>query len=230
MSNQKIFKCMRKIIFCAVVAIATLTFVSCGKQETVKNQVVGDIYAEQVEGGFRLVKKYGEQYAPISETIFSEIQYDKTLDLVFAFKDKLFTLYTQDGDQRGGTYESYESGDVFQFKAAGSQEIMVYSKGFMIGSFKKGDFVIEKNFIFTKNPKGLWNLRDFNGEYLNDKAYEKIYIIDMKDDGSYDKLCYRDGVWSMTGSDGGIYDKASTDDAVREVKKKNPTEPVGVLD
>lgn len=221
---------MRKIIFCAVVAIAMLTFVSCGKQETVKNQVVGDIYAEQVEGGFQLVKQYGEQYSPVAEEVFSKITYEKALDLVLAYQGSSFQVFAPDGYKRGeGAFDSYDAqGEIVLFKDGA--KTMVYSKkGVVIGTFTNGDFVIEKNFIFTKNPKG-WSLRNLDGDYLTDISYNQIYIIDMKDDGSYDKLCYRDGVWSMTGSDGGIYDKSSTEDLVKKLKKKNPTEPVGVLD
>lgn len=222
---------MRKIILCAVVAIATLTFVSCGEQETVKNKVVGDIYAEQVEGGFRLVNKCGEQYSPVVKDVFSKITYEKELNLVFAYTGKTFSIFTNDGNVRGeGGYEAYKvDGDIVHFAKAG--KTMLYTKkGIVIGTFAEGDFVIDHNKIFTKNPKGLWNLRNLDGDFLTDMSYEKIYIIDMKEDGSYDKLCCRDGAWSLTGSDGGTYDESSTDGAVKSLKKKNPTAPVGVLD
>lgn len=222
---------MKRIIFCAVVAIATLTFVSCGKQETVKNQVVGDIYAEQVEGGFQLVKQYGEQYLPVVDGVFSEINYDETLDLVLAYTGKTFDIFTKDGNARGeGGYEGYKvDGDIIHFAKAG--KTMLYTKkGIVIGTFAKDEFVIDHNKIFTKNPKGFWNLRNLDGDFLTDVSYEKIYIVDLKEDGSYDKLCYREGTWTMIGHDGGRYDQGSVSRAVAALKKKNPKEPVGVVD
>lgn len=222
---------MKKIILCAVVAIATLTFVSCGEQETVKNKVVGEIYTEQVEGGLQLVKKYGEKYYPVVENVFSKITYDKTLNLVFAYTGKTFSVFTNDGNVRGdGGYEAYKvDGDVVYFTK--DDKTMIYTKkGVVIGTFTKGNFAIDHNKIFTKNPKGLWLLRNLDGEFITDLSYEKIYIIDMKEDGSYDILCCRDGAWSLMGSDGGTYDKSSTDGAVKALKRKNPTAPVGVMD
>ena len=220
---------MKKIIFvCAVVAIATLT--SCETKKAQRTQVVGNIYAEQVEGGYSLAVQYGEGQFSTEPAVYDKIVYNKDADLVFAYTGKTFSIFTKDGNARGeGGYEAYNvDGDIVHF-AKGDMTMLYTKKGVVIGTFAKGDFVIEKNFIFTKNPKGLWNLRDFNGEYLTDVSYEKIYIIDLKNDGSFDKLCYRDG-WSLTGSDGGAYDKSSTEGAVKALKKKNPTVPVGVVD
>ena len=151
--------------------------------------------------------------------------------MVLAYTGKTFDIFTKDGNARGeGGYEAYKvDGEIIHF-AKGDMTMLYTKKGIVIGTFAKGDFVIDHNKIFTKNPKGLWNLRNLDGDFLTDVSYEKIYIIDMKEDGSYDKLCYRDDAWSLTGSDGGTYDKSSTDGAVKALKKKNPIAPVGVLD
>ena len=222
---------MKKIIFvCVVVAIATLT--SCEKKEAARSQVTDQVYTEAVEGGFYVVNSYGDgQFsAPLTDKIYDKVVFDKPTDLIFAYKGRSFDIFTKDGNARGeGGYEGYKvDGDIVHF-AKGDMTMLYSKRGVVIGTFATSDFVVDHGLIFTKNPKGLWSLRDLNGDYLTDVSYEKIYIIDLKDDGSFDKLCYRDG-WSLTGSDGGAYDKSSTEGAVKALKKKNPTVPVGVVD
>ena len=221
---------MKKLLFaCAIAVAAVLT--SCEKKEAQRTQVVDNVYAEQVEGGYSLAVQYCEGQFSTEPAVYDKIVYNKDADLVFAYTGKTFSIFTKDGNARGvGGYEAYKvDGEIIHFAKAG--KTMLYTKkGIVIGTFAVGDFVIDHNKIFTKNPKGLWNLRNLDGDFLTDVSYEKIYIIDMKEDGNYDKLCYRDGAWSLIGSDGGIYDKSSTDGAVKALKKKNPTAPVGVLD
>ena len=224
---------MKKIIFvCAIAVAAVLT--SCETKKAERAQVVDNIYTEEADGGgYNLLVKYseGQFSSPLNEKAVDRAEYNKDADLVFAYTGKTFSIFTKDGNARGeGGYEAYNvDGDIVHF-AKGNQTMLYTKKGIVIGTFANGDFVIEKSFIFTKNPKGLWSLRDLNGDYLTDISYDQIYVIDLKDDGSFDKLCCRDGAWSLTGSDGGAYDKASTDVAVKALKKKNPTAPVGVLD
>ena len=221
---------MKKIIFvCAIAVAAVLT--SCEKKEAQRTQVVDNVYAEQVEGGYSLAVQYGEGQFSTEPAVYDKIVYNKETDLVLAYTGKTFSIFTKDGNVRGdGGYEAYKvDGDVVYFAKAG--KTMLYTKkGIIIGTFAKDEFVIDHNKIFTKNPKGFWNLRNLDGDFLTDMSYEKIYIIDLKEDGSYDKLCYREGTWTMIGHDGGRYDQGSTSSAVKALKKKNPSVPVGVVD
>ena len=221
---------MKKIIFvCAIAVAAVLT--SCEKKEAQRTQVVDNVYAEQVEGGYSLAVQYGEGQFSTEPAVYDKIVYNKETDLVLAYTGKTFSIFTKDGNARGeGGYEAYKvDGEIIHFAKAG--KTMLYTKkGIIIGTFAKDEFVIDHNKIFTKNPKGFWNLRNLDGDFLTDMSYEKIYIIDLKEDGSYDKLCYREGTWTMIGHDGGRYDQGSTSSAVKALKKKNPSVPVGVVD
>lgn len=224
---------MKKLLFaCAIAVAAVLT--SCEKKEAQRAQVVDNIYTEEADGGgYNLLVKYsdGQFSSPLNEKAVDRAEYNKETDLVFAYTGNTFQLFTKEGNERGsGGYSSYKvDGEVVHF-TKGNQTMLYTKKGIIIGTFAKDEFVIDHNKIFTKTPKGLWSLRNLDGDFLTDVSYEKIYIIDMKEDGSYDKLCYREGTWTMIGHDGGRYDQESTSSAVKALKKKNPTAPVGVLD
>lgn len=224
-----IFLRMKKIIFVAMAAIAVLA--SCEDKKVERSQVVGNVYTEATEAGFNIVVNTGGENftTPLNEAPFTKVTYDSKSGLVFGYTGNTFTVFDKIGRERGsGCYTKAEvkDGVVLLAKAEGTT-VYVPKTDVILGTFK--ELKVQKNKFFTKGSNG-WSLRNAEGDYILDKSYEKVYIIDMKADDKYDILCYDGKKWLLFGSDGGTYDAASANQAARELKAKNPTEPVGVID
>lgn len=221
---------MKKIIFVAMAAIAVLA--SCEDKKVERAQVVGNVYTESAENGVNIVVNTGGENftTPLNEAPFTKVTYDSKSGLVLGYTGNTFTVFDKNGRERGsGGYTKAEvrEGAVLLVKAEGAT-VYVPKTDVILGTVS--DLKVQKNKFFTKGSTGGWSLRNAEGDYILDKSYEKVYIIDMKADDKYDILCYDGSKWLLFGSDGGIYDAASANQAARELKAKNPSEPVGVID
>lgn len=224
---------MKKLLFmCVIAAVAVLT--SC-EEKIERAQVIDNIYTEKVavDGGFayKLVLASGDAFSDVSDQLFSKVEYNEKAKLVLGYNGKTFFAYNLEGQQRGaGNFDKLEISDGLVYMTGNGGKISIYHpvKNSIFGQYSEASVVGDK--IFAKGPNG-WGLYDFDYHYLQDMVYEKLYIVNQKNEKEYDVLRLRNGEWSLVSSDESVYDEPSVKSAVKLLNKKfKPTEPVGVID
>ena len=228
---------MKKIIFVAMVAIAMLA--SCGEKENVERiNLVGNVFAEKVVAdngavSYRVVYQQAtKKFIPCSfdGSTFTKVEYDKELGLVKAYKKNLVFFFKD--DHSFGSDEGYSKilpgKDGYTLVGADEQVSLYMPKtGYIFGPYREISVYADK--LFVKSHIG-WGLLDKEYRYLEDRVYDKLYIINQKSAKEYDVLKQKDGEWMMTTSDGASYDDESVREAVKVLKKKKVEGPIGVLD
>ncbi len=222
---------MRKLLFCAVIAIAVLA----GCQKSAKRaQVVGNIYTEEfiADDGrvaYRLLSVANGIDDFVMNNLYTKVVYNEQAGLILAYCDKTFICFTPDGKRRG--FDDYKKIDLkdgyAELKGYNGISLYFKDKDQIYANFQ--DYSIVGDKIFAKGANG-WGLYDMEHNYLQDMIYDKLYIINQKSAEEYDIIRFYDGCWELVGSDDSVYDDDSANEVAGLVEELNPTTDVGVLD